>query len=61
MAVTAIQIEKMIGIASILLPEVFALVSAIQVLIQESDMPEATKEELIARIKKAQESVPEWV
>ncbi len=61
MAVTAIQIEKAVGIATILLPEVFALVSLVQILIQDSDMPEATKEELIARIKAAQIGVSEWV
>ena len=61
MAVTAIQIEKAVGIATILLPEVVALISLVQTLIQNSDIPEATKEELIARIKAAQASVPEWL
>lgn len=61
MAVTAIQIEKAVGIATILLPEVFALISLVQTLIQESDLPEVTKEVLIVRIKAAQASVPEWV
>ena len=57
---TAIQIEKIINIATIILPEVFALISTIQLFVEESDLPEATKEELIARIRAAQASVPEW-
>lgn len=60
MAITTVQIEKALGIATILLPEVVALISLVQTLIENSDMPEATKEELIARIKVAQASVPEW-
>lgn len=61
MAVTAKEIEKIAGIVTIVLPEVAALITLVSTLIQGSeDMPEQTKEELIARIKKAQASVPIW-
>ncbi len=57
---TGKEIEKIVSVATILLPEVVSLINLVATLIQGSDIPEATKEELIARIKKAQESVPPW-
>lgn len=61
MAVTAKEIEKIVGIVAVVLPEVAALITLVGTLIQGSDdIPEQTKEELIARIKAAQASVPEW-
>ena len=55
------EIEKLVGIATILLPEFFMLVGMVKDLILDSDLPEQTKEELINRIRQAQASVPEWI
>jgi len=57
---TAIQIEKIVTMISLLLPEVVSLALLVKSLIEESDLSEQTKEELIARIRAAQASVPEW-
>ncbi len=60
MAVTPEQIEAIAGLVSVVLPQTVALVQQVITMIKGSDLPEATKEELIKRIRDAQASVPEW-
>jgi hypothetical protein len=57
---TQVELEKIVKIAEAVLPGIISFITSIVDMIKGSDIPEATKEELIARIKAAQASVPEW-
>lgn len=54
------DLATLINIATSLIPLAVKLSSMVKELIANSDIPEADKNEYIARIKEAQASVPEW-
>lgn len=55
------EVEKLVAGVSSLIPTVGAIVSGVMLLINALDtVTQEDKDALIARIKKAQESVPVW-